>query len=192
MTIKRFCYQKMRVFNVLTLILLASTLLSCGPAGRAFWLGEPSGVKYSVNVDGYWSNWWREDFAFYGIFRSCGDVITDGVSDYAIFPQRELPSNYFLRIHIDNYSQNANIFDGWVEYYVSETYPTVKSFFSEAYKGGRLRVFPRPQWSENTVKRRAKATIRVVERYRKNPTVLNCWFDNVGLGIDLTMVSWNG
>lgn len=189
MTIKRINYRKLKLFNVIVLALFASTLLSCGPAGRVL-LGEESGVRYSVNVDGYWSNWWLEDFDYYGIFRSCGDVITDGVNDFAIHPKGDLPSNYFLRIHINNYSYKGDVFDGWVEYYVSETYPTVKSVFTEAYKGGRLRVFPRPQWKENTVKRRANATIRVLKRYKNAPTVMNCWFDNVGLAIDVTTVSW--
>lgn len=185
MTIKRINYRKLKLFNVIVLALFASTLLSCGPAGRAFWLEEPWGVKYAVNVDGYWSNWWREDFRNYGIYKQ-------GPAVYLVYPAGELPSNYFLKVQIDYYNSKDEDFDGWVEYYVSETYPTVKSFFSEAYKGGRLRVFPRPQWSENTVKRRAKASIKVLKRYRNNPTVINCWFDNVGLGIDLTMVSWNG
>lgn len=181
MTIKRFCYQK----NVLALILLASTLLSCGPAGRAFWFDEPGGVKYAVNVDGFWGNWWREGFDFYGIVRYNGDL-----GDYAIYSRGDLPSNYFLRIHINNYSYKGDVFDGWVEYYVSETYPTAKSVFTQAYKGGRLRAFPHPQWIENTVKRRAEATIKVLKRYRNAPTVMNCWFDDVGLAVDITMVKW--
>lgn len=115
---------------------------------------------------------------------------TDGVSDYIIYPRGELPSNYFLRIHINNYSQDLSTFDGFVEYYVSETYPTVESFFKKAYKSNSLDVFPRQQWVENTVKRKAKARIVIVERYKNAPRVLNCWFDNVGLGIDLLMIKW--
>lgn len=185
MTIKRFCYQKMRVFNVLTLILLASALLSCGPAGRSFWLEEPMGVKYSVNVDGFWSDWWREDFRNYGISKH-------GPAVFFVYPAGELPSNYFLKVQIDYYNSKDEDFDGWVEYYVSETYPTIKSVFTNAYKYKGLRIFPRPssQWSENTVKRRAKASIKVLKRYRNNPTVINCWFDNVGLAMDISMVAW--
>ena len=66
---------------------------------------------------------------------------TDGVSDYIISPRGELPSNYFLRIHINNYSQDLSTFDGFVEYYVSETYPTVESFF----KNNSSLIFPVPK-----------------------------------------------
>ncbi len=101
-----------------------------------------------------------------------------------------MPSNYFLKVQIDYYNTKDDVFDGWVEYYVSETYPTAKSVFTQAYKGGRLRAFPHPQWIENTVKRRAEATIKVLKRYRNAPTVMNCWFDDVGLAVDITMVKW--
>lgn len=184
MSIKRFNYQKLKLLNVITLALLASALLSCGPAGKAFWLEVEWGVRYAVNVDGYWSKWWREDFNYYGITRSGGG------SDYIVYPAGNVPSNYFLRIHIDNYSLNKNEFDGWVEYYVSEFYPTVKSVFTNAYQTKSLVSFPRPQQVVNTVKRKAKAKIIVVKRYKKSPQVVNCWFDNVGLAMDLTMVAW--
>lgn len=181
-----------KVKNVVALfIILTPSLVSCGPAAKAFW-GEPQGPKFAVNLDGFWSNWWAEYnyFDYYGIVRSNGDMHTDGVSDYIIYRRGELPSNYFLRIHINNYSQDLSTFDGYVEYYVSETYPTVESFFKEAYKRNTLTVFPRPQWVENTVKRKAKARIVIAERYKNAPRVLNCWFDNVGLGIDLLMIKW--
>lgn len=182
-----------KVKNVVALfIILTPPLVSCGPSARAFFWDEPQGPKFAVNLDGFWSNWWAEYnyFDYYGIFRSNGDMHTDGVSDYIISPREELPSNYFLRIHINNYSQDLSTFDGFVEYYVSETYPTVESFFKKAYKSNSLNVFPRPQWVENTVKRKAKARIVIVERYKNAPRVLNCWFDNVGLGIDLLMIKW--
>lgn len=185
--INRLKHWVTKVQNVIALfIILVPSLVSCGPAARAFWGDEPQGPKFSVNLNGFWSNWWAEYnyFDYYGISR-----INDG--DYLIYLRRELPSDYFLRIHINNYSQGLSTFDGYVEYYVSETYPTVESFFKEAYRRNKLSVFPRPQWVENTVKRKAKAKIVIVERYKNAPRVLNCWFDNVGLGIDLFMIKWD-
>lgn len=182
-----------KVKNVVVLfIILTPPLVSCGPAARAFW-GEPQGPKYAVNLDGFWSNWWPENFEDYGITRN------SGTDDYywIIYPHNEIPSNYFLKVQINNYlqtiiaqsSEERYTFNGYVEYYVSETYPTVKSFFKEAYKRNTLNVFPRPQWVENTVKRKAKARI-TIEKFKKTPLILNCWFDDVGLAIDLTMINW--
>ena len=174
--------------NVAAMFVLMSTAVSCGPVARS--LIESWGVKYAVNVDGYWSSWWQESFSYYGIYRSNGDMYTDGVSDYIIYPSGDIPSNYFLRVHINNYSKEMSNFDGYVEYYVSEAYPTVKSFFEVAYSRKSLFWFPKKEDFVNTVKRKAKARINVVKEYRGEPQVLNCWFDNVGLAIDLTMVHW--
>ena len=180
-----------KVKNIAAMFILMSTAVSCGPVARSL-MGESWGVKYAVNVGGYWSDWWQESFSSYGIYRSAGDMHTDGVSDYIIYSSGDLPSNYFLRIHINNYSKDMSNCDGYVEYYVSETYPTVESFFKTAYRFRGLLWFPEPGGviSENTVKRKAKARINVVKEYRGEPQVLNCWFDNVGLAIDLTMVYW--
>ena len=179
-----------KVKNIAAMFILMSTAVSCGPVARSL-MGESWGVKYAVNVGGYWSDWWQESFSSYGIYRSAGDMHTDGVSDYIIYSSGDLPSNYFLRIHINNYSKDMSNFDGYVEYYVSETYPTVESFFRKAYKSSLgLFYFPKKKGFENTVKRKAKARINVVKEYRGEPQVLNCWFDNVGLAIDLTMVYW--
>jgi hypothetical protein len=188
--------------SILYLFVLIPVLVSCSTQVWQTYVYEKRGFYICYNVSGYWSRWQQNSFTYYGIFRSNGDMHTDGVSDYIFYPKGEIPSkNYFIRIHIDNYRQDIDTFIGYVEYYVSDEYPTVNKLFEHIYKVGSNGLYYFPKVNGNaqyphTVKRKANAKIEIVERYktgpnRNEPSVIYCWFDNVGFNLDLSVVTWN-
>lgn len=207
--------SKMRI-SILSLFILIPIFVSCSTQAWQTYVYGKSNFYTAYRVGGYWSKWHKEYFNLYdpetyrsnsiayGINRS---LQNGGGSDYFIFDKGEIPSkNYFLRIHIDNYRQDQDAFNGYVEYYVSDEYPTAEKLFEKIYyhiqrgetSGGGLNFFPRVKGNAqypHTVKRKANATIKIVRRYKagrnlNEPSIINCWFDNVGFGLDLSVVSW--
>lgn len=139
--------------------------------------------------DGYWGEWKPLSIDLYGNY---GGFIFYNSGDHK--------SNYVFKFQISNYitptkkairymKKNNRWFEyeGTVEYWVHEDYPTIKDVFKKF--GCPMRFRFESQYSDNkkpTVKRVAKAKIQIAPNFYKNhPRVYNIWFDDVGFGIDL-------
>lgn len=93
-------------------------------------------------------------------------------------------SNYFTpskaSIKAHKKSREWYEYSGYVEYYVSDEYPT-----AEALAKNNILVIPNARADERPkVKRRAYATIKIAP-YEKNPYCYNLFFDNIGIGFSV-------
>ena len=148
-----------------------------------------SAVKFSTCAwyDGYWGNWESIEFNIRGNYS--GMILYD--PDYH-------PSYYSFKFTINNFipptkdekkrhikSDEWYQYEGVVEYYVTDAYPTIKDVFKK---------FPFPsvcpalhkveEGQTPCAKRTVKATIRIAP-YKDHPKVYNIMFEDVRLGIDL-------
>lgn len=148
-------------------------------------------VKICYNVGGYWNNWVYSVYNAYGHYDNF--VLCSGTH----------PSIFTLRIVLSNYQEpdkktikehkKNNIwytYNGIVEYWVCDKYPTIESVLKGA-SNEEFPFIPNPESGLNynqewgrRVKRTANATIKIAP-YDKLPRVYNLYFDNVGVGIEL-------
>lgn len=76
---------------------------------------------------------------------------------------------------------------GYVEYSVNDAYPTAE----ELAKASRF-VIPNPRTDKTpTVQRRTSCTIKIAP-YKKLPACYNVYFDNIGVGIDIQGMTFQG
>lgn len=145
-------------------------------------------LSYSCYYDGYWSSW--KKFSY-------GWEIYGNWSGFIIYEKSEHPSNYMFKFQIDtsvppqqetNYTGGGidtwYVYQGVVEYYVTEDYPTIKDVFK---RYGFPIKRPQSYLSTPIVKRTATAIIKTVKRpwnAKKHPKCYNFIFDDVAFGID--------
>lgn len=167
-------------------------------------------MYFCFNYDGYWGDW-KSCYQWYRIYGS--------YNGFLIYVNDEHPSDYFFSFTIDNRTAPSKKevkehfksktwweYQGTVEYYVCDVYPTIKDCFKEFGRplrksdlktteySGKLSVLRatriRQQGSfvaQGVTKRTARATIKIAPYSHKTlkPRVYNIYFDNVGFGIDL-------
>lgn len=140
-----------------------------------------------VYYDGYWGEWHNFRNSLYG--NNSSMIIY--VPDYhrSLYQFKFTISNYHapskdeIKYHLKNNEWYQ--YDGVVEYYVTDEYPTIKDVFK---KTGFPSIHPALHdinaGQTPCAKRTAKAIIRI-EPYKKHPQVYNIWFEDVGFGINL-------
>lgn len=138
--------------------------------------------------DGYWGEWKAQYSKFSG---GCYYNIFGNYSGFSIYLRNHHPSEYCLKFQITSYSPPSKDiikyhyknkipfeYEGVVEYYVSDYYPTIKDAL-------KLQGFA---WvtnsTNNSYKRTAKATIKILP-YKKRPQCYNIFFEDVAIGIDI-------
>ena len=138
--------------------------------------------------DGYWGKW-KEQY-----YKYSGDIIYNIVGNYsgfAVYSKYDHPSKYCFKFQISSYSPPSkemikyhyknNIpfeYSGYVEYFVSELNPTIKSALQSVGFA----------WVKNgdydSSKRTVNATIKILP-YKKHPKCYNVFFEDVAIGIDI-------
>lgn len=152
-------------------------------------------METAAYVHGYWTNWQQRysngmfavnDLNFVANVNTYSRVFT-GMEFRRLFCDKW---DWCFKFEIDNYrrpdkkerkmhekSNQWYEYSGWVEYYVTDDYPTIEKVL-EKYK------FPliEPKGDSARAKRRARATIKIAP-YKKEPTCFNIYFDAVGVAI---------
>jgi len=143
-------------------------------------------VSASVWYDGYWGKW-----------QSYGNIIYGNYSSMIIYRPDNHPSDYQFKFTITNYRTPTKEeikwhlknnewyqYDGFVEYYVTDKWPTIKDVF-------KFWNFPSITPSQHRVeegespcaKRTAKAIIRI-KPYKDHPNCYNFRFDDVAFAVE--------
>lgn len=145
--------------------------------------------------DGYWGQWKSHTTRYTYISPSYEYDIYGSYSGFIIYKKGDHPSEYIFKFQTDSYTApdkktiNYHMknelwyeYSGFVEYYVTEQYPTITAI---------LRAFEFPKFNCNSgsdgnpcVKRTARATIKIAP-YKKRPKCYNIYFDNIGVAIDM-------
>lgn len=145
--------------------------------------------------DGYWGEWKTHTTRYTYNPPTCEFSLYGNYSGFIIYKKDSHPSEFLFKFETISYTEPDNQtikyhlkkdvwyeYSGFVEYYVTENYPTILAI---------LRTFEFPCFNCNSgsegnpcVKRRAEATIRIAP-YKKHPKCYNIHFDNVAIGIDL-------
>lgn len=148
------------------------------------------------NYQGSWSSWKNS-------YYTTGILETPKVRAYTDGSGLVLINNGGIEIfkfHINNYTPPSKAelkqhrksgdwfeYQGTVEYYVTDQYPTAQSFA----KANEL-VSPNPRKDETpSVKRYGTATIKIAP-YKTNPKVYNIWFDGIGVGLSVQGLHFKG
>lgn len=153
--------------------------------------------------DGYWTRW--------EIFDGLGVVSATGTFDgFSLYYSRYHPSEYFFKFFISNPSKYSDPeirqhyrskewleYEGVVEYYVTDEYPTIKDVL-KGIRNRKLLWYTIGGHYNNqediyklyggiAVKRTVKAEVRI-QPYKINHKwrVYNIWFDDVAVGISIS------
>lgn len=156
-------------------------------------------IGYNFYYDGNWHGWFNQPTAGTGTWNDF--KFFDAAEGYGI-------SNYWLRVIVNNpilpdkkerkkmMKENQWLeFDGTIEYYICDDYPTAYDIWSKRDHGwvrGALRgdgllrhIFHDDKWNERPTKR-IKKNVRIrIAPFKKNVRSFNIWWENVGLGITL-------
>ena len=173
---------------------------------------------FACYYDGYWGNW--RPYAGYEFH--IGEVgITGSYKGFAIYKRGDHPSKYFFNFDITGYAYPSKkdikqhyktntwwVYNGIVEYYVCDVYPTLKDCMrqfkrllvesdaqgtqyqeklslvkaSQISQTGRFNAIGFKKVSKN-------ATIKIAP-YKEHPKVYNIYIDDVGYAIDLDNLYW--
>lgn len=156
-----------------------------------------------ANVHGYWTSWQPRNQYYQYLGTSSNEMkYMISYNRYSkVFNGLEFRKasanewDWCFKVEIYNYtrpdkkerkahekSKQWYEYSGWVEYYVTDEYPTIEKVL-ETYK------FPliSPTGETARAKRRARATIKIAP-YKKEPTCFNVYFDGVGVGFSFR--SW--
>lgn len=139
------------------------------------------------NYGGSWSSWTQ----IYNIAKytdQSGFVFkTSGGIEYFSFTIHQYvpPTKAEKKAHLK--SKQWFEYYGTVEYYVNDTYPTASHIAKKC-----MLVQPDPRYDQTpVVKRTAAARIKIAP-YKHIPQTYNIWFDNIGIGIDVTGLKFEG
>ena len=163
-------------------------------------------IDTSVNVYGSWTPWsylsnadlhvkvlyWESD----RVFRGCEYIKQ---ADY-YHSRVDVDINWCFRFVIDNYicpdkkeikkhykSDQWYEYTGWVEYYVTDAYPTIKDVLKK-YEFPLISPLS-PDRDSKRALRHAKAKIRIAP-YKHKPTCFNILFDDIGVAISCNDWEW--
>ena len=137
--------------------------------------------------DGYWGEW-RNQYMY---------TVMGNYTGFVVYEKGHHPSEYFFQFQIYSYSYIEPTkkvkkemiklnkwyeYKGYVEYYVTEQYPTINAVL----KHFNFPVFNSDSGSPGNpcVKRTAEAVISIAA-YKDHPKCYSIKFDNVAIGIDL-------
>lgn len=140
------------------------------------------------NYKGAWSQW-SKTYGEISMYKDDSGIVlkTSGGLVYFKFQIDNYvpPTKAELRAH--RKSDEWFTYTGTVEYSVNDTYPT-----AEAIAKASSFVMPDPRRDQTpTVQRRTRCTIRVAP-YKKLPSCYNVYFDGIGVGIDISGLSFEG
>ena len=175
-----------RLFVIITLVLLATA--------------TKAQISTNAYYDGYWGEWKDHTIGYYP-YSYQEYSLFGNYSGFVVYKNGGHPSEFLFKFSIDGYwvptkkeikehlkSKEFFKYSGWVEYYVTEQYPTIKAV---------LKTFGFPCFTKESgksdnpcVKRLAKAEIHI-EPYKKLPRNYNIWFDDVAVAIDLQYLTFN-
>lgn len=143
-------------------------------------------IKVSSWCDGCWGEW----------FPITSVKVYGDYSGFTLYYSNDHPSQFMFRFQIDSYKETtykerkANRkekkwleYSGIVEYYVSESYPTIKDIITK--KQFPLISPTTAKEGEPCVKRTTKAKISIEPSYMFYPRNYAIWFDGIGVGINL-------
>lgn len=173
---------KTRHYIIIVLAIIMSFIAPCNNKAQAI-------IGISCYYEGYWGEWNQLYTDIYGNYGG-----------FILYKNGEHKSNYFFKFEISHYitPTKKNIrymkknnrwfeYEGTVEYWVHEDYPTIKDVFRKF--GCPKRSHFETNYMDDkkpTVKRVAKAKIKIAPDFYKNhPRVYNIWFDDVAFAIDL-------
>lgn len=155
-------------------ILFVQALLVCS----LFLSNKASAQQLSFAYRGEWSSWrniYEKSFRYndgsgFELKNSGGTIFFSfQISNYVA------PTKAQIKAHLK--SNQWYEYTGYVEYYVSDEYPT-----AEAIAKANVIIIPNAREDVTPkVKRRAYATIKIAP-YKKNPYCYNLFFDNIGIG----------
>jgi len=162
-------------------------------------LTDPRQLQLQYYYDGYWSGW-----KWYGGNR-CAKGTFDG---FCLYLPYNHPSEFFFKFYISNPSAYSEqeikqhyktkewlMYNGVVEYYVTDDYPTIKSQLKAIQQGelswgrigGDYNRKDNKEYGGIAVKRTAKAQIGIQPfKLKHNWRCYNIWFDDVAIGILVT------
>lgn len=171
----------MRPKNPLLTFLLLIVVLSTTCMAHAQW-------KQSFSYHGDWSSWQNEYGKISHYHDESGIILkTSGGQTYFSFQISNYtpPSKKELKEHLKNNQWFE--YTGTVEYMVNDQYPT-----AEALARANRFVIPNPRYDQTpSVMRRTSCTIRI-QPYKKLPANYNIFFDNIGVAIDISGMSFQG
>lgn len=154
----------------------------------AFHLDCAAQWKEVFNYKGSWSKWSKAYGEISHYEDESGIVLqTSGGLVYFKFQISNYvpPTRKELRAHLK--SGEWFTYKGTVEYSVNDQYPT-----AEAIAKANSFVKPDPRRDITpTVQRRTRCTIKIAP-YKKLPSCYNVWFDGIGVGIDISGLSFHG
>ncbi len=178
-----------------------------------------NGISTAYLYKGYWSNWNEAGFEYVDIMKKRSAIgLAGNNGGFCLYKSSDHPSDYFFYFSITGYStptkkeikkhykaKEAWVYNGYVEYYVCDVYPTIEDCFKElgrplqksdleAYDyNSKLSLMKASQIKKSGYftpigykKIKKTATIKIMP-YKKLPQVYNFFFDNVGYAIDLGM-----
>lgn len=174
--------------------------------------------NFACYYDGYWSRWLP-----YGYYEfPMKDVKLRGNYDgFIIYKYEDHPSNYFFKFNITGYTKPSKkdikthyktdtwwVYNGIVEYYVCDVYPTLKdcmkqfkrlllesdtqgSQYQEKLSLVRaLQISQTGKFNPIGFKKVSKSATIKIAPYKDHPEVYNIYVDGVGYGIDLDNIYW--
>lgn len=157
-------------------------------------------ILTTKNINHQWSSWRQ--------WLWVNAISSNNNGEFASFTfwhLKESGENWCFKFGIDNFKKldkkeikkhwkekQAFIFNGWVEYYVAEEYPTIKSQFEAGNSMFNL-PFVTPssskEWNYGPyVKRHAKASIKILP-FKKFPETFYIYFEDVAVGVSFKCVS---
>lgn len=158
----------------------------------SFSFAQKDNFSIAYYIDSMWGEW---DYVSSYVYNISGSV-----DDFVIKNSRDHPSNYFLRIKVDNFTipsrseykrrkkkNEWHEYEGTIEYFYRAC--DGDNFKSRA-KGGFSYTDPTAydEGGELFNEKVLKATKRIVVRiapFKKHPSVYNIYFDDIGIGIVL-------
>jgi len=143
-------------------------------------------IKVSSWCDGYWGEW----------FPLTSVKVAGDYSGFTLYYNNDHPSQFMFRFQIDSYKETTYKerktnrkekkwleYSGVVEYYVSETYPTIEDIIKK--KQFPLISPTTTKEDEPCVKRTTKAKISIEPSYTFYPRNYSIRFDGIEVGIYL-------
>lgn len=151
--------------------------------------------SFSTNafIDDSWSNWLN--------FKAGGLSLYGNYHSIAIHESNLHPSKFFFKVTINGFQRPSKKeikehykkglwyeYDGTVEYYRTDEYPTAKAQLEEV-QCFLINAELGHKKNKPAVKQISPARIRI-QPYKKTPQCYNIFFDGVGFAIDLKNVTF--
>ena len=165
-------------------------------------------IRVNYYYQDVWNGWDGTGWNKYGLYGS--------KHGFRVYENGKRPADFFFRFWITDYktpdkkdikmhhkTNTKWIYNGYVEYYICDVYPTFEDCLRELQRPLYEEVLQWPSYKEklalvkaNQIKKTGsfspigykkvtKPAVIWILPYKKYPKVYNIWFDNVGYAIDL-------